>query len=263
MGNSLGDTSVRHPYSFVALLTVFIAAVYVLAGAVTDGMRLPEISLYFISNGILALAALILLARHGWWQPLGFVLDRRKRDFLFFILPLAPAVLNSLGGVHVASAADAALFLMLGLLIAFVEESFFRGFMLRPLALKGPWRAAIATSLIFGLMHSQHLLRGTDALTVLAQMGFAVSIGFTFSALVLRTGMIWPVMIIHFLTDFVGFMAAGDIALEAYGPPSLVTIVIFVLVFAGYGVWLLSGGRLKYYRSGGPGSCLRPASAGP
>jgi membrane protease YdiL (CAAX protease family) len=248
-GNSVEG---RHPFVFVGLMIILVASLLLLAGGITSGLRLPEIALYLMSNGTLAAVAAVMLSRMGWWKAIGFRPVRRLWHFLLFLVPSAPVVLNFLGFVP-ASFENLSLFLALAILVGFVEEAFFRGLMLRPLALLGRWRAAIATSLIFGLMHGQHMLRGTDPEAVLMQMGFETSIGFTYAALVLRTGTIWPLIIIHFLTDFGGFAASGEIRSTIDVTLGPIGVLIYCVVFVGYGallLWKRSG--LEYYSIDSP-----------
>jgi uncharacterized protein len=243
--------SERQPYFYALILVAVVFSVLVLAGFVTTGLNLHEIGLYLMANICLSVIAAVLLTRGHWWKEIGFRSASSNRDFWLFALPVIPIGLNASGGFHASSAVDVLLFFALAALVGFVEESFFRGLMLRPLALRGRWRAAVITSLVFGLVHSQHLLRGTDPEAVLTQIVFAVSVGFAYAALVLRTGMIWPLMILHCLTDFAAFTAAGGLTISGGIAQEIITSIIYFVVLVGYGIWLLwYPSRLRYASAG-------------
>lgn len=87
---------------------------------------------------------------------------------------------------------------------------FFRALILQALASCGIWRAASGSSIIFGLMHVLNLLYGADFLATLLQAAYAGAMGFGFAAVTLRTGPIWPLIVIHALIDFAGFVTAGS-----------------------------------------------------
>jgi uncharacterized protein len=231
----------RHPYFFTLLLIAVIVAVYVLNTVINFAFNLPKLVLYLSSNIILAAIAIVLLTRMGWWQKVGFKLPYKWRHLWFFIVPLILAVENSLAGINATAIADILLFFCLALLVGFTEEVLIRGLMLRSLASLGVWRAVIITSLIFGLLHSLNIVAGNDPQAVLMQMAYATAIGFTFAALQVRTGIIWPLILVHFLTDFSAFLALNGVTQGSRtSSPGLLIVAIYLIVFVGYGIWLLS-----------------------
>jgi membrane protease YdiL (CAAX protease family) len=240
---SLKSFAENHPYIFSLLIAVIIIVVYVLAGAIIDVLGMPEVVLYLISNSLLAVMSAIVLWRMGWWRAIGFRKPQRLRTMWLFLVPLLPVLDNLRGGIAVIAVSDVAVFFTIALLVGFVEESLFRGLMLRSLALCGVWRAAILTSILFGLLHGLHILRGSNPQVVFVQMGYAAAIGFTYAALVLRTGMIWPLMLIHFLTDFTGFIVLNRIMPNQNTGLGLIFGGAYILVFVGYGVLILARTR--------------------
>lgn len=71
-----------------------------------------------------------------------------------------------------------------------VEETVFRGWILGALRPFGERRALLLSALIFGLMHGN-----------LTQVPFAFMLGLLFGFLYLRTGRLWPGMVIHALNN--------------------------------------------------------------
>ena len=71
-----------------------------------------------------------------------------------------------------------------------VEETVFRGWILGALRPFGERRALLLSAMIFGLMHGN-----------LTQVPFAFLLGLVFGFLYLRTGRLWPGMVIHALNN--------------------------------------------------------------
>ncbi len=93
------------------------------------------------------------------------------------------------------------------MLPAVVEELVFRGWFVSALQPAGERCALVASALLFGLAHGN-----------LTQMPFAFMLGLLFGWLFLRTGRLWPSMVIHFLNNAMSvvfdaadvYLAEGD-----------------------------------------------------
>lgn len=186
--------------------------------------------------------AVLLLSRLGWWQLVGYTLERPANLRLFW-LPLVPAVMNLIPGIRVIAFSDFFLFLIIALLVGFVEESYFRGLMLRAFASRGAWRTAIITAVFFGLLHTLNIFADWNTAYVFQQVIYATAIGFMYAALAIRTGVIWPLILAHAATDFTAFLAVGTLAPPSasvsYEALSIIDILI-LFVFIGYGIFLLA-----------------------
>ncbi len=233
-----------HPYYFALAAVAIFVVIGLLGDAATVAFRLQgatqqlyRVAIEEIVRGVIAALA---LGKMGWWRDTGFKTPGRPRDLMLFWLPVVPALLNLLGGVSVSSPPAIAAFLLVSLLVGFAEESYFRGLMLHAIAAKnGVWQAAIVTSVLFGSLHVFNILAGSNPQYVMQQMAFAVALGFMYAALVLRTGVIWPVILTHAATDFAAFLALGQL-IQTQSPGGLSPLsVITWLAFIGYGVIVL------------------------
>lgn len=122
-------------------------------------------------------------------------------------------------------------------MVGFIEEGVFRGLMLNALKASGAWKAAIITSLLFGLTHALNVLTGKSVIEDAAQIFYAVAIGFAYAALVLKKGILWPLVLAHFLIDFVNFLQKPGFT---YPPFWEVIIVLSIAVlFTVYGVFVM------------------------
>jgi uncharacterized protein len=96
--------------------------------------------------------------------------------------------------------------------------------------------AVLLSSALFGAAHLTNVLfRGNPAL-VAAQAVGAFSFGVGYAALRVRTGTIWPLMVLHMLTDLLA--AVG-------GLPRIPILVAQDVILLGYGLFLLRGAGVK------------------
>lgn len=134
----------------------------------------------------------------------------------------------------------------MAVLSGFVEEILFRGLILHALLPTGIWRAALLSAALFGGMHMLNALSFPSPAYALLQVGYAAAIGFTYAALVIRTGAIWPLILAHFLTNFAGFLAVGGAGSD--GPVAVREFAFaaaYIILFGAYGVFLLRVGRAE------------------
>jgi uncharacterized protein len=225
----------RHPYWFVAILEITVIAVYLMAGTIAHVAQFSDQAITGIANSTLSVLVIGALSALGWWRAVGFRRPAHPRD-LFFFLPLLLPVLINLGvGLNVPRLLLFTELLAIALLIGFAEEAIFRGLMLNVLKARGLWQAAMITSLLFGLSHSLNLLSGKSGTAILIQIAYALAIGFAFAALVLKKGILWPLIIVHALIDFTSFIGKDTIPVGW----NAVAGVALTFLFMSYGLYLM------------------------
>lgn len=230
----------KHPYGAAALLFLCVLLVFLASGTAVALLGLAPEALYFLAFGALALVGAGLLTKNGWWREVGFRWPTERRLLWLFWLPFVPVIGNLLDGIQVSEPAQMLLFLATAVLSGFVEESLFRGLILRALLPTGVWRAAVLSAVMFGGLHILNVLAITSPGYALLQVGYATAIGFAYAALRIRTGTIWPLISAHILTNFAGFMAAGGAG--ATGPIALrdfIFAAVYIVLFTTYGIYLL------------------------
>ena len=213
-----------------------IIAVYLVAGTADHFLHFGNLGLYGVANALLTVLLAIMLTRMGWWRRVGFA-SATPRQLLWMLPAGLPVVVNFYPGLAPGGAAQVVGFLVLALMVGFVEESAFRGVMLRALAARGVWRAVLVTSVLFSVTHLMNIMAGEAGLQAGLQLLYAGAIGFAFAALALRTSVIWPLVVVHALIDFVAFMQDP----AAVVPPRAEVILDLTLtvVFLGYGAFLM------------------------
>ncbi len=227
----------RHPNWFVVIMEAVVIFVYLLAGTIAHFMKLSNLGLYGLANLGLTIIAIVLLTVMRWWKAVGFRPAEKPGDLLYFIVPALPMFINLIPGVQITSLLFLLEVLITTLMVGFVEEVFFRGLMLNALKAHGFWRAAILTSILFGLTHVMNLAAGKPVADQVAQIVYALAFGFAFAALVLKTGLLWPLVIAHFLIDFCNFIQKPGFTYTPFW--NLFIVLGLTVIFIGYGIFVM------------------------
>jgi len=230
----------RRPIIFVVLLLLVILVTFFLAGTVTYRLKLPTLAINIIAYPILALIAILLLSRWHWWREAGLRLPPNPRSLWFFTVALLPVILNiAFAGLGYPGIGLLLLFLALALFVGFVEETYFRGMMLRALLRRGPWQAVIISSLVFGIAHPLNLLAGANLAATLLQVVWAFAFGMMYAALALRTQTILPLIVTHGLTNFFGYLAVSPVESTSLSTLSYVVTAGEILIYIAYSLILM------------------------
>ncbi len=193
--------------------------------------------------------AILMLTLLGWWGESGFVRPKSWRILLPYLPLLLLVIVSKISdfnrlGIHVSDLN----FILVGLFIyvvgGFMEEAVFRGLVLRTLLPQGLLRAAVLSSMIFAIVHLLNLAAGANLAATILQVIVAFLMGLAFVAPLAVTRNIWPLIFIHALSNFGGYLAAGGILNTAATSqsPSLgqaVSTLIFPLILAIISIWLL------------------------
>ena len=231
----------RHPTMF-ALAAVLLALLLITVVNAGVGYLKPSLlAKQAISEAALCGYVALLLTRLRWWSEAGF---RRpiSRQTLLVCLPLflLPALMLVSGGIKSSSAALVFEFAIFALMVGFAEEALVRGLALRVMLPTGLTRAALLSSLFFGLGHLINVSQGASLSATAVQVTEAVFLGIAFAGMRLYTGSIWPAIALHSLIDFIDAGSRG-FALAQSQTVTLTVLVPIILtgLCAAYGWWLL------------------------
>jgi membrane protease YdiL (CAAX protease family) len=219
-----------HPLRLAVLISI-VDVVIVLAAAVVFRIAIPSMSP--LTSALVVTALLSVLVPLAVWKisgfrEAGFTGPREWRNLHLLLVPALLAVVPVLAGFRPV---DALATLIVGYaLTGFMEEALWRGLVLRVLRPIGPLAAALYGSMLFGAAHLVNVMFRDSVALVAAQAFGAACFGVGYAAVAMRIGTIWPLMVLHTLTDL--FAAVG--ALPKI--PILVGQDIVLLVF---GLWLL------------------------
>lgn len=221
-------TPVRPRRVAVALGAADIAAT--VAGALAVAALFPRASSWtarLLVLLVLAAAVTALLAATAGWRAAGFRAGVARPRLL--VVPTAVALAPLLGGVRWPGSGVLAVFVVGYALTGFFEEALFRGVVLGVLRPVGVWPAVWISSALFACAHLPNVLFGQAPAVTAAQAVGTFCFGVGYAALRLRTGAVWPLMVLHFLTDLLlrtdalpawahwTCMVGGDTVLLVYG----------------------------------------------
>jgi hypothetical protein len=198
--------------------------------------------------------AIILSVRHDW-AALGFRTPRHRLPWSVLLLtaalPLIGIILSS--GVHVTPPAVLG-FAILALLVGFVEETLFRGVLLRAFASSGVVRSTAVTAVAFALAHTITAISpDADIAAVARTVVFALFFGIAAALLTTWTASLLPAVMLHAIFNFVGFVFTPRSAVLT----DFVSIVICVALAASLAGTMASTAR----RAQSPTTPLHPANS--
>ena len=183
----------------------------------------------------MALLLYLFVKSNGLMEKYG--LDRWVSDSkrLLFMLPMwILATGNLWGGVnpryHGTGLISA---LIMFVVVGFVEEMLFRGFLFKAMLKDGKVpQSIIISSLTFGMGHIVNIIVGKGTLETFVQMFFAIMIGFLFTMVYYRGKSLWPVIIAHSMIDMLSVFAVDNPLAD-----KLYIVTTCVLAIA-YGIYL-------------------------
>ncbi len=217
-----------------ALLWIFIycAVSIPIRGKLGDESIGMAAGLFVIAAGIL-----VFVKKNHLEEKYGLVKWTGKAgDYLFFIPMFILMTGNLWGGFGIAYDGMAQVFAVISmLLIGFIEEMVFRGFLFRILLKKDPVPVAVTISAVtFGIGHIVNLLAGQANLETVIQVFFAVAWGFIFTMVFYKSGSLWVCIIVHGMVDvFAEFAAHENNMAFVYVGATIVIAVIYCIYLKG------------------------------
>ncbi len=193
---------------------------------------------------VLCVALYLFLRKDGLLQEFGFC--RGTLPKLWYILLALLTAGNLWGGVAVTDAPwVVTLFVVKMLCVGFLEELIFRGFLFRAMEKDSVKWAILVSSLTFGLGHIVNLFNGSQMMLGenLVQIACAVSVGFFYVAIFVRSGSIVPCILSH------GLFNASSIFARTQQP--LWHSLLLCLLALTCGFFLLKKKSLPCVRGGG------------
>lgn len=162
---------------------------------------------------LLAMCAVLLLwmKRNGLLQTFGLCKGSVPPSRLLYYIPLAALVSCNLwfGVRWNLPPHETLLYIGSMFCVGILEELIFRGFLFKAMRKDGLTSAVIVSSLTFGIGHIVNLFNGSGAELVanLCQVGYAITIGFLFVVLFLKTGSLVPCIVTHIAVNTLSVFA--------------------------------------------------------
>ena len=148
---------------------------------------------------LFSFALLLLLTKSELLREFGLCKIQKPQKSNLFYLPLFLIILPNLvfGFNLTLSPLEALLGVVTMLMVGFLEEVIFRGFLFKALCKDNLKTAVIISSVTFGFGHIINLLNGAEFFGTLLQIFYATAIGFLFTIIFHKTKSLWPCIITH------------------------------------------------------------------
>lgn len=165
-------------------------------------------------------------------QYYGLTKVSNPKKFLYFLPLLLIVSVNLWSGININNTPKEIVFHILTMLnIGFIEEIIFRGFLFKMME-KDNIKAAIAVSSItFGIGHIVNLFNGAELIPTLLQICYAMSIGYLFVVVFVKSKSIVPCIIAHSLNNSLSIFNEEN-TLSLYIAP--IFLIVFPLIYAVY-----------------------------
>lgn len=195
----------------VYILITSIIGTFLIGGGDLYGYASPlSIGLTFLQELGLVLMIVYYVRRYTSWSKVGYGKTNWLR--ILWILPFLVLALiftvSFLGQVRASNPSGSVIIALvivalIDLQVGFAEETLFRGILLRgEMELRNVFVAMLVSSVAFGLFHLTNL-PFSPVNIVLTQVLTALVVGLFYAPLALLVGNLWPLVIFHFLWDFV------------------------------------------------------------
>jgi membrane protease YdiL (CAAX protease family) len=234
---------------FKSILVTILFLIVVSAGGAVSMMTGLDSRITMLIAYLLTAGGLIgYVWRKKRWADYGFPTGRgiHKTNILvyspLFVMALLPLIVGLSSELKWT---DLGYVLGFMAIVAFVEETIFRGIVLKLLQAKGNLVAVLGSSFLFSILHALNALTGKEWGQTLFQIGFALLIGVILAILMIRTHDILPLILYHFVNNTVASISRADFE------PSL-SLLISAIVFvigAIYAVSLIVSKKQKSDRA--------------
>jgi len=172
-----------------------------------------EKSITLVYLAVLTAVCILWLGKNGLFREYGLCRPGLPAKRLLFYIPLAVMASCNLwfGAGWNYGLTESLLYVLSMLLVGFLEEVIFRGFLFNALRADSIKAAVIVSSLTFGIGHMVNLINGSGAqlLPNLLQVCYAAAAGFLFVILFIRTGSLWPCILTHSILNALSAFAAS------------------------------------------------------
>ncbi|WP_405154815.1 CPBP family intramembrane glutamic endopeptidase [Paenibacillus sp. FSL K6-0108] len=234
--------SVRRPVLTVVIIELLLLLAVFAAGAVATVKQLDYTSPVLMSFTPIALVLIIYLTlRHKWretgFQSLAAIPASHAKYYIPLLLVLGTLALK---GFTELTVSKVAFFIMFTLLVAFVEETIYRGLIFKTLLRKSAIAAVVTSSILFSITHIMNALSGQSMADTMLQLVYALLLGAVLALLMLKNGNIVPLILFHFIHNLIQFLG-NDRQDTGTLPYDLFILVVLVV----YCVWLTVSLRTK------------------
>lgn len=148
---------------------------------------------------VLLIVLIIALKRVGFY---GLAKVNNPKKFLYFLPLLLIASVNLWNGFNISeSVSEIVIHIFVMVNVGFIEEIIFRGFLFKMMAKDNVKSAVIVSSLTFGIGHIVNLISGAEFLPTLLQIVYAISLGYLFVTIFMKSKSLIPCILTHIVIN--------------------------------------------------------------
>lgn len=258
----LSKLAEQSPYAFVIGVFVFQAAVAVPFVAAFKLLGLDIVPLRLIIPVAQSVLLVWLVGAMGWYPRAGFTSTVRNVHLLWY--PTVQAFIPVMVYGTVAVPVAGLLFYLGGVLATGIsEETFARGLIVPALISRGKWLAVLVAGALFSVAHLSNLMFENFTVLKMAEVLLVTfSFAILYGALFLRTGNIFPLMVLHTIQDY-SYVTSGAAGPYTAVPMAVSATVGMSLLNIAYGAYILRavGRESAVASAGGPQGGARTMEA--
>ncbi|CAH1219818.1 CPBP family intramembrane glutamic endopeptidase [Paenibacillus sp. JJ-223] len=226
----------RRPILAVVIIELLLLLAVFAAGAVATIREMDYTAPVWMSFTPIAVVLIIYLTFRRRWGLIGFRSLRTisARQWMYYIpllLLLGTLLLKGFGELTLSKSV---FFIFFTLLVAFVEETIYRGLIFTILLRKSVVAATVVSSVLFSVTHIMNAMSGQSLGDTLLQLVYALLVGVVLALLMSLNGNIWPLIFFHFVHNLIQFL--GD---DHQGEGSLPYDIFVLVVLAAHAIWLV------------------------
>ena len=155
-----------------------------------------------IINTLISILLIVLMKLLDRTKYYGLTKVKNLKKYLYFIPLLIIGTVNLWNGFNINNTPKEILFYILTMInVGFIEEIIFRGFLFKMIEKDNLNKAIIISSLTFGIGHIVNLLNGASLIPTLFQICYAVSLGYLFVTIFIKSKSLLPCIITHSLIN--------------------------------------------------------------
>lgn len=226
----------KRPYLTIIVLEIITLFFVSLGAAISEITKTTNPIAPFMGFIPLAFVLILYFTVKKRWHTFYFhsINSLSKQDWVLYapllIFLLFLFIFNK--GMHIQSSSYIIL-ISIGILTnAFVEETVFRGLMLKILLPKGEIKAIIISSLFFGVGHFAQALQN-PSFSIFVQVFYALLVGLVLALLVVQTKSIIIPIIFHFLHNLLQYTGAAVSDVATIRMTDLILIAFLIIYIIG------------------------------
>ncbi|MBR6689654.1 MAG: CPBP family intramembrane metalloprotease [Clostridia bacterium] len=185
-----------------------------------------------ITNILLIVLIVVFVLLNKLGKYLGLTHFPKPKQYLYFIPLVMLMSVNLIGGINIKlSVTEVVIYMVSMVCVGFLEEIIFRGFLFQMIAKDNIKAAIIVTSITFGIGHIINLLNGAELIPTLLQICYAITTGYLFAVILVKSKSIWPQIITHSVVNALSVFNAENFITIYISP---VILIIVPLIYALY-----------------------------